>query len=197
MILLRALARLVTIALLALLALAGLAAAVSSIRGGTGPLSLPWLAEQLHLADLRDAVASFRDGLEGSGTAPLVSALGGAAAVLVGLLLLAGLLVGRRERLVTLDTREGGARLTARRRPLGQVAATLVEQVRGVSASRVKVRPRRRGGGRMRVTAHRVRNVEAEAVRSGAEEALAELTSAFALRARVRARAGDGGPRVQ
>lgn len=198
MILLRPLVRLVTFVLLTVLALIGLAAAVSCIGSGEDVLSLAWLADLLRLHELRDSVATLLDRLEsGDGSVPVVPALAGFGAVLLGLLLLLGLLVRTRERLVTLAGAEGGGRLAARRRPLGQIAAALVEQVRGVTATKAKVRPNRRTGGRLRITADRTRISQADGVVESSEEALAELTDAFKLRARVRTRLGESGARVQ
>ena len=90
MIALRALARVVSFLLLAALALVGLAAAVSCIGSGDGTLSLPWLADQARLPELRDEVGGWLDRLEADGPVAWRSALGGLAAMLLGLLLLAG-----------------------------------------------------------------------------------------------------------
>jgi hypothetical protein len=98
--------------------------------------------------------------------------------------LLTALLVPRRERLVTLAS-DGEGTLAARRRPLGQAAQTLVEQVRGVSQARARVRPRRRAGGRLRVRASRTRTADPTQVRGAVTEQLRELTDPFALSARV------------
>ena len=68
-----------------------------------------------------------------------------------------------RERLVTLASTEAGE-VAARRRPLAQAATALVEQVRGVTEARVRVRPRRRGGGRMKVRASRARPIDPKQV---------------------------------
>ena len=196
MIVLRAVVRLVTFVLLVVLALAGLAIALACIGTGENTLSLAWLTEQLRLADVRDEVGSFLDNLEGA-SPPALAILGGLGAVLLGVVLLVGLLVPARERLFTLETTGDGGRLSARRRPLGQIAGTLVEQVRGVTGASTKVRPGRRTGGRLRITADRTRTAPAKAVEQSSKEALAELTSAFKLRARVRSRLGESGARVQ
>lgn len=196
MILLRALVRVVTFVLLIVLSLAGLAAAVSCIRPGTGPLSIPWLADVAHLRELRDEVGGWFDDLAADGPVAWKSALGGAAAMTLGLLLLAGLLIPRRERLVTLS-RAGDGRILARRRPLGQIVRALVEQVRGVTETKAKVRPRRRGGGTVKVRADRSASTDERDVRDRAKDALDELTSAFKLRAKVRTRLGEKGSRVE
>ena len=196
MILLRALVRVVTFVLLIVLSLAGLAAAVSCIGAGTGPLTIPWLADVAHLPELRDEVGGWFDDLEADGPLAWKSALAGAAAMALGLLLLAGLVIPRRERLVTLSGGRGG-HVTARRRPLGQICRALVEQVRGVTQTKAKVRPRRRGGGTIKVRADRSRSTDDRDVRGRAKDALEELTSGFRLRAKVRTRLGDNGSRVE
>ena len=196
MIVLRALARVISFLLLAALALVGLAVAVSSIGSGEDTLSLPWLADQAQLPFVRDEVGGFLDRLEAGGPGTTSAILGGLAAILLGLLLLAGVLVPRRERLVTLDS-GGEGRLTARRRVLAQVARALVEQVRGVTQAKAKVRPRRRADGRIRVTADHSRRADPKDVRQAASAALQELTGPFELKARVRPQLGDRGSRVE
>lgn len=196
MILLRALVRVVTFVLLLALSLAGLAAAVSCLRTGTGPLTIPWLADVALLPELRDEVGGWFDDLAADGPLAWKSALGGAAAMALGLLLLAGLLIPRRERLVTLSGGRDG-RLLARRRPLGQISRALVEQVRGVTQTKAKVRPRRRGGGTIKLRADRSRSADEGEIRGRAKDALDELTSGFRLRAKVRTRLGEKGSRLQ
>jgi len=197
MILLRALARLITFVLLLALAVTGLVVAIFSIRGEDRPLSIPALAENLRLHDLRETVGDFLDQLEAPGDIALLSALCGLGALLLGLMLLAGALSSRKERLMVLE-REDGTTLAARRRPLGQVAAALVEQAKGVTATKVKVKPkRRREGGWVEVTAIRTADATDGDVKQAASEALAPLTDDFGLRARVRPKLGEAGQRVQ
>lgn len=197
MILLRALARLVTFLLLLALSITGLAVAIFSIRGDDRPLSLPALADNVRLPQLRDTVGDFFAQLEAPGNVALLSLLAGAAAVLLGVLLLVGALSSRKERLVVLERNEAGT-LAARRRPLGQVAAALAEQARGVVTTSVKVRTRRRGrGGRVEVTALHPRDASPDEVRSAAGESLASLTGPFGLRSRIRPQLGERGARVQ
>ena len=194
---LRALARLVGFLLLVALAVLGLAVAVFCIQGGDGTLSLASLAELLRLHELRESVAELLDGLEHGSSMPWGSLLGGVAAILLGLALLAGVLVRRRERLVTVAGSDG-RRLAARRRPLAQVAAALAEQARGVTSSSVRVRPRRRRqGGRIKVkTVHSRRAKDAE-VRERVERELNGLSSGFSLRPKVRTQLGEGARRVE
>jgi len=180
----RALVRLVSFLLLVILAVAGIVLAVFCIGTGTSGPSLGKLASILHLATVRDTVGHWLAQLEASGSVAVIAGLCGLGAILLGLLLLAGLLVPRRERLVTLASDREGT-LAARRRPLGQAAQTLVEQVRGVTQARARVRPRRRTGGRLRVRASRTRTADPTQVRGAVHEQLRELTDPFTLSARV------------
>jgi hypothetical protein len=142
------------------------------------------LANLLDLSALRDTVGSWLEQLEAPGPVAVIAAASGLGAMLLGLLLLAGILVPRRERLVTLTSGERGT-VAARRRPLAQAATALVEQVRGVTEARVRVRPRRRGGGRMAVRASGTRRVDADQVKGAVVEQLSGLAEPFKLTARV------------
>lgn len=192
----RALVRILAFVLLVVLAVAGLAIAVFSIQGGTATLSLPHLAEILSLASFRDTVGTFLDSLAASGPVAIIALVCGLGAVLLGLLLLAGLLAPRRERLVTLrDDKEG--LVTARRRVLGRLGAVLTEGTPGVTDAKVRARPTRRGGGRLAVRATRSRTASADEVRGRVEEALAPLTEPWNLKAKVGVRLGEGAARVE
>jgi hypothetical protein len=180
----RALVRLVSFLLLVILAVAGVVVAVFCIGTGTSGPSLGKLASILHLASVRDTVGHWLGQLESSGSVAVLAGLCGLGAILFGLLLLTGLLVPRRERLVTLAS-DGDGTLAARRRPLGQAAETLVEQVRGITQARARVRPRRRAGGRLRVRASRTRTADPTQVSAAVNEQLRELTDPFTLTARV------------
>jgi len=151
--------------------------------GTSGP-SLGSLARLLDLGSLRDTVGSWLGQLQASGPVAGVAAVCGLGAMLLGLLLLVGILVPRRERLVTLASSEHGT-LGARRRPLAQAATALVEQVRGVTEARVRVRSRRRSGGRLTVRASRTRRVDAAEVQGAVREQLQGVTDPFKLTARV------------
>ena len=197
MLLLRGFARIVAFLLLAALALAGLTVAVFSIQGGAGPLSLPGLAQHVSLPELRETVGDYLADLEADGPTARVSALAGAAAIFSGILLLAGALAPRRERLVILDE-EDDKKIAARRGALANVAETLAEQGRGVSEAKVRVRPKRVGrGGRLHVKVSHPRRESAAQVEQRALTRLAPLTEPFELKARVDARTGDGKARVQ
>jgi hypothetical protein len=196
-ILLRALSKLVAFVLLFVLAVAGLATAISCISGGSGTLSLPWLAKTAQLPALRDTMGTFLGGLEAPGSSALIAAACGLGAMLLGALLIAGVVVPRRERLVRLRDEEASGSVAARRRPLGQAAAALVRRAGGVADAKVRVRPGRRRGGTVRVRADLPRTAEAAEVKQRIEDRLAPLTGPFDLRARVQTRRGDGGSRVQ
>ncbi len=189
MLLLQALARLVTFLLLVALALAGLALAVFSIGGGEATVSLPGLAELIRLDVLRDSVGDLLATVEDGGSVATVPALAGAGAVVLGCLLLLGAFGSRRERLVTLP-HEGDGALGARRRPLGHMAVALADQARDVTPRKVKVRPSRRGpGGRVEVAVDHPSTSEGVADRTAGS--LEPLTKPFNLKAHVRARAAS------
>jgi len=193
---LRALSRLAALCLCAALALSGLALAIFAI-GGDGTISLPALARDLRMPDLFDAVGERLRRLElGERPVAWLTLLVGAAAILAGLALLAGVLLRRRERLFVLEQSEQG-RLAARRQTLAQLVAALAEQAQGVTRAKVRLRPRHRGhGGRLTVSASRSMSAsDAEAV-DRTTQAIAPLTEPFALRTRVRAHAGTGPRRV-
>lgn len=183
----RALVRLVGFVALVALAAAGLVLAVFCIGTGTSGPSLGRLAKLLHLASLRETIGHWLGQLEAHGSVAVIAAACGFGAILLGLLLLAGILVPRRERLVTLSRGEPGT-LAARRRPLAQVATALVERVRGVTDARVRVRPMRTTGGRLSVRASRTRRADSGQVQTAVREALDGLTGPFKLKARVEVR---------
>jgi hypothetical protein len=178
------LARVVGFLLLLALAAAGILLAVFCIGTGTHGPSLGDLARLLSLASVRDAVGDWLARMEASGSVAVVAGLCGLGAIALGLLLIAGILVPRRERLVELSADEQG-RLAARRRPLAQIATTLVEQVRGVTEARTRVRPFRRTGGRLAVRASRTRRADVGEVRGAVSKQLESLTEPFRLKARV------------
>lgn len=192
----RALARLVTFLLLVALAVAGLAVAVFSIGSGDSSFSLPGLARLVGLPVLSDRAGELLGALEAGGPPAVIAALAGLGAVLLALLLLAGALWPRRERLVVLDEDDGG-RLAARKRPLGQIAAALAEQARGVTSAKATLRPARRArGGKLGILASHSRTAESSQVAEQAKSSLAPLADPFELKTRVRARPGEAGQRV-
>ena len=180
----RLLARVVGFLLLLALAAAGILLAVFCIGTGTHGPSLGDLARLLSLPTVRDAVGDWLARMEASGSVAVIAGLCGLGAIALGLLLIAGILVPRRERLVELSADEQG-RLAARRRPLAQIATALVEQVRGVTEARTRVRPYRRTGGRLAVRASRTRRADVGEVRGAVSKQLETLTEPFRLKARV------------
>jgi hypothetical protein len=193
----RTLARLVGVLLLVALSLAGLAAVVFAIQGGEATLSYPQLAEWLRLPELRDEVGAFYGQLEADGPVAILSLLAGLAAMLLGLILIAGALVPRRDHDATLEQTDEGS-VTARRRPLGKAAETLASRGEGVTDVKARVRPSWRGGGRLRVRADLARSAsDQRAAREGIQGRVAPLSDAFDLRPKISTRAGGRGSRVQ
>lgn len=187
MLLLQALARLVTFLLLVLLALAGLAFAIFAIGAGESDVSLPSLADLIALDDLRERVGDLYAIVEDGGELEVVPALAGLGAIVLGILLIVGAFGSRRERLVTLP-HEGEGVLGARRRALGQMAVALADQPRDVTPRKVKVRPSRSGpGGRVDVAVDHPKTSEGVADRT--VSALEPVVGPFQLRTRVRTRA--------
>jgi hypothetical protein len=180
----RILARVVGFLVCVVLALGGLVLAVFCIGTGTHGPSLGGLARLLSLPSVRTTVGSWLTRMEAPGSVAVIAGLCGLAAIALGFLLIAGVLVPRRERLVQLAEDERG-KLAARRRPLAQIATALVEPVRGVTVARVRVRPFRRSGGRVSVRASRTARADADEVRRAVAEQLEALTGPFKLRARV------------
>jgi hypothetical protein len=180
----RSLARLVGFLVCVVLALGGLLLAVFCIGTGTHGPSLGGLARLLSLPSVRNTVGAWLARLETPGSVAVIAGVCGLGAIALGLLLIAGVLVPRRERLVQLAEDDRG-KLAARRRPLAQVATALVEPVRGVSEARVRVRPSRGAGGRVSVRASRTARADADEVRRAVAERLESLTGPFKLKARV------------
>jgi len=192
--LLRAVARLATFSLMLALTALGAAVALFSIQGDEQTLSLPALARHLQLPDLRRIVGDYLMSLEADGPTAWISVGAGAAAIVVGLLLLIGALAPRRERLLVLEEDGDGSRLAARRRPLTRIAGALAEQERGITQTKTRLRPSRwRRGGRLRLTAFHSRNREPSDVEARASAAIEPVANAFALAARVRTRPGERG----
>ena len=189
MLAIRALGRLLTLLLLVALALAGLTVAIFSIGSDDSTVSLTALAGYLRLPALSDTVGGWLDDLETGGDVAWWSVLGGAIAILIGLLLLVAHLLPRRERLVVLEQSPVGT-LAARRRPLAQAAATLTERQRGVLAVKSRVRTRRFGTDRLSVQATRAATSSAADVEQRTGTAIAPMADDFGLRTRVRSKVG-------
>ena len=188
-VLLRALARLATFLLLLALAAVALIVAVVSI--------LPSLGPAMGLTDARDAAGAYLAQLESPGPIAVKSALYALLAALTALLLLIGALARPRQSLVILEESSDGV-LAARKRALAQMAAALTERVRGVTATRVKVRTDRKGRhGRLEVQASHPRATDPGEVEHGTTSALAPLSDGLGLSTRVRPRVGGSGQRAE
>jgi hypothetical protein len=169
---LRILARLVGFAMLLVIAVGGIVVAVFCLRGGDATLSFTHLASLLSLDDFRDTVGTWLASLEADGPVAALAALCGLGAVLLGIGLLVGALVPRRERLLIISR---GARgdITARRRAVASALGNLAERPREVLGAKARVRPNRtRPGGRARIKMTRAAGTDE---RPAAEEARAEL----------------------
>lgn len=186
--LLRALAALIGLLLLLVLAVGGLATMLFSIQAGDGTLSLSHLASLLSLEELRDSVGGWLTDLEAGGSVAVVAALAGAGAILLGVGLLAGALISRRERLLVIERSPVGV-LSARRRAAAGALQDLAAQPRCVLAAKARVRPRQRGiGGRARLTVMHPQATEPGYVLAEARGASEPLAEQLSLRMRVRGR---------
>ena len=170
--LLRLLAAVLAFLLLVLIAVGGIVVAIFCIRGGTATLSLSHLASLISLPGLRDKVGPFLASLEADGPAAAIAALCGAGAILLGIGLLVGALVPRRERILIVE-RSGRGTIAARRRAAGNALADLAEKPREVLSAKAKVSPNRsRTGGRARLKLTEAAGTDE---RPSAEQARADL----------------------
>jgi hypothetical protein len=192
----RALARLIALVLSATLAVTGLAVAVFSIQGNTSPLSLPRLAGLLRLDDLLGSVGFRLRDLEAPGPVAKIAALAGVGAVALGVLLLFGALVRKRERLVVMRSDDEGT-IAAHPRAIGQAAVTLGEQSRDVLHATAKARPKRHGaGGRLHLTAYHAQSSDGIGATTASRDRVRALADSFSLGVRVRSRVPRRGARV-
>jgi hypothetical protein len=196
MLILRALSRTVGILLMAVLALLGLGLALYCFDGlvalgGARPDRL------LDLPSVRSHVGRFLDQVSSPGVTAGLALLCGIGAMLLGVLLLAGLLRSRRVRLAVLEGNAEGGRLAARPGPLRDMARALAEQTQASSVKRPKLSLSRRGHrGRIRVSATRPRTTDAAKLEQALTESLNPISEPFKLRPRVRVREGERGERV-
>lgn len=193
---LKTLVRLIGFLLALALCIIGLALAVFSIQGGKSGLSITHLAHLVHLPALRHDVDTFLTRMEASGPVAVVALASGVGAVIIGVLALVGVLVPTRERLLTLSS-SGDEALLARRRALAALARSLAERADGVSEAKVRVRVRRRGGGKLTVRAQHTRASDATAARSALEAALAPLIGPLPLSTKLKVRPPEQGAGVE
>jgi hypothetical protein len=149
--LLRLLAAVLGFLLLVVIAVGGIVVAIFCLRGDSATLSLDHLASLISLPDLRDKIGPFLESLEADGPAAALAALCGAGAILLGIGLLVGALVPRRERVLIVERGDRGT-IAARRRAAADALADLAERPREILSAKAKVSPnRKRAGGRARI----------------------------------------------
>ncbi len=157
MLLLRLPARVVGLLLMLALALVCLGVALYCVNalislGSVRPDRL------LHLSSVRHHVGHFLTQIAAPGSTADLALAGGVVAVLIGLVLLAGILRSSKERLVVLDRGSDGT-LAVRPRTLRAMAQALADQTSGATAvKRPRLKLSRRGTrGRLTVNASRSR----------------------------------------
>jgi hypothetical protein len=179
--------------LLVLIALGGIVVAIFCIRGGIATLSLHHLASLISLPGLRDKIGPWLESLEADGPVAALAVLCGAGAVLLGIGLMVGALVPRRERVLIVDRTDRGT-IAARRRATGSALADLAERPREVLSAKTKVRPNRsRAGGRARLKLIEAAGTDERPKAEQARTELKDLAEALSLKlqtARRRPRRG-------
>jgi hypothetical protein len=141
---LRLVAAVLAFLLLLLVAVGGMVVAIFCLRGDSATLSLAHLASLLSLDDLRDKVGTLLGTVEADGPVAALAVLCGAGAVLLGLALIAGALLPRREGRLIVE-RDARGTIDARRRAVGDALTDLAERPRGPLGAKAKVRPNRSG----------------------------------------------------
>jgi hypothetical protein len=179
---LRLLAAVVGFLLLVLIAVGGIVVAIFCIRGGTATLSLHHLASLLSLPGLRDKVGPFLEGLEADGPVAALAALCGAGGVLLGIGLLIGALVPRRERVLIIERSDRGT-ISARRRAAGNALVDLAERPREVIGVKARISPNRsRTGGRARLRLTEAAGTDERPQAEQARTDLKDLAAALSLK---------------
>lgn len=198
MLLLRVLTRVLGMLWMLVLALLGLGIAVYCLDGFIS-LGSARPDRLLGLASARRHVGHFLDQIAMPGPTAALALLCGLGAILIGVMLLAGTLRSRRERLAVLDRDASSGTLAAQPGVLRAMVRALAEQAPGAtSVKRPKLKLSRRGGrGRLKVTAARARTSDPREVEQAIKQRLAPVTDSFSLRPRVRVRVGERGERVQ
>jgi hypothetical protein len=190
MLLLKALARLVELLLMTAIALIGLGVGLYCFSllislGSARPDRL------LHLPAVRAHVGHFLAQLAAPGPTATLALLGGVAAVVIGLVLLAGLLGTRRERLLVVeDGLEGDGGLYVRQRTVSQMVRAETVLAPGVTGvKRPKVRLARSGRrGRVKVLAARGADPDPGTVDAAVHERVDPVLEPLGLRGDVRVR---------
>jgi hypothetical protein len=198
MALLRVLVRMVGVAWMLVLALFGLAVAMYCVDAlvGLGSVRPDRL---LGLPGVRRHVGRFLGQVAAPGSTAGLALLCGLGAMVLGILLLIGELGRRKQRLVILEQAHQTGAITARRRPLGEMARSLAEPTEGATSIR---RPsfalsRRGTRGTLKINATRTRTTDSRALTTAIEQAVKPITEPFGLKPRVRVRVGQSATRVQ
>ena len=197
MVLLRALARVIGMLLMLALGLVCLGVALYCLDGliSLGSIRPDRL---LHLPSVRHHVGHFLAQLAAPGSTAALALAGGVVAVLIGLVLLAGVLRSGKERLLLVDRGSDGT-LAARPRTVRAMAQALAEQASGATSIKRPKLKLSRGGtrGRMTVTAASTPTSDQDQVKAGVIKQLEPLSEPLHLRTRVRVYVGERGERVQ
>ena len=181
---LRALTRLIALVVLLAGALASAAVALSALSGSDGLVAR---AKTAGLPGFRDDVSRDLLQLE-AGTASNTVTLVAAGVVLLSVLVIAGALVPRRQRLVALKADDT---LAARRRVIGTALRTLARQASDVTGAKSRVRRRR-----ARIAATHAVAADGKATRADLRARLTPVAEPFGLKLRVQSRRGARGRRV-
>lgn len=198
MLLLRALTRLVGMLWMLALALLGLGIALYCLDGFIS-LGSARPDRLLSLPTVRRHVGRFLDQIATPGVTAGLAMLCGIGAILIGILLVAGVLRSRKERLVVLERDTSSGTLAARPGALRAMIGALAEQAPGATAvKRPKLKLSRRGQrGRLKVSASRTRTSDRREVELAIKDHLAPLSDPFHLKAHVRVHFNERGDRVQ
>ena len=194
--LLRLLAAVLALALLVAIAIGGILVAIFCIRGGTATLSFDHLASLISLPELRDKIGPFLASLEADGPAAAIAALCGAGVIVLGIALLFGALMPRRERVLIVERSDRGT-IAARRRAAGNALADLAEKPREVLSARAKVSPNRsRTGGRARLKLTEAAGTDERPSAEQSRTDLKELAAALSLKLNTASRKPRRGGRT-
>lgn len=174
----RGLTRLLALVFLPVMAGAALLAAIAAIAGGERS------RDAARSLGATDAWRSIDGAIRGGAVDERALLIAGAIALALGLALLVGVFVPRREREIPLT---GAAQLGVRPRALRQALRHLAEDVRGVREAKVRIGARRVGSGaRVRVRAVRAASIESAQITSGISASIAPVAEAFGAAPRVR-----------
>jgi hypothetical protein len=185
--LLRALSRAVAFVLLVALAVGCLVAAGFAVTRSGLPALGDLVGTDTAAGHSRDFLARLERGDQ-----PADAAGAAALAALVGVLLVAGAVLPRRERTLAVaeeEEQEERGRLAARRRPLQSIAEVLAARPASVNRARARIRGHyRRPGGRLRIRVGRVPGSPEKPVVELVDGEVEGLAKAFGLRTKVRTR---------